>query len=417
MTKWEWESELNRLLTRLSIAERERALGYYQELFADKAEAGMREEQIIAEFGNPADVAEQILAEYRYDVQAPVFEQSPVKDRPKTWPTDGDERAQAADEEKASQKKRGLFGFGLSDLQVWKPSAPLRGLRVCTEGKVTVVRGDQTKVEYYESDYHRYTFSCENGIATVQYVEERPLPKLVLFGLNACGFEKLAVKITLPRELNAELVIETKNGKVRVSEGTFGNLSVQTTNGALCIENVTAENLKAETANGSASVKSVKVGAGSVTTRNGAIDVLDATFARLNAKTTNASVHIDRVCAAGPVSVGSTNGRLTVEKVRAEAIEAYTTNAGVDFGDSTAKIVGAGTTNGSIAVDRITSPDITLKTTNGSVRGTVCGKKADYTILTYTKLGANELPSCGEGAKKLNVSTTLGSIDVRFTED
>ena len=47
MTKWEWESALKRHLVRLSEAEQERALGYYQELFADKAEAGMSETRII----------------------------------------------------------------------------------------------------------------------------------------------------------------------------------------------------------------------------------------------------------------------------------------------------------------------------------------------------------------------------------
>lgn len=64
MTKYEWDSELKRNIHRLPKAEQERALEFYTELFEDKIESGYTESQIIAEFGNPCDVADKILAEY-----------------------------------------------------------------------------------------------------------------------------------------------------------------------------------------------------------------------------------------------------------------------------------------------------------------------------------------------------------------
>ena len=63
MKKKIWEKQLARLLGPLSPAERQSALNYYNEIYNDKIEAGITEEEIIAEFGFPEDCAERILAE------------------------------------------------------------------------------------------------------------------------------------------------------------------------------------------------------------------------------------------------------------------------------------------------------------------------------------------------------------------
>lgn len=64
MTKYEWETELKKNIHRLPPDEIDRVLAYYGELFDDHAERGKRETEIVAEFGNPIDVADKILAEY-----------------------------------------------------------------------------------------------------------------------------------------------------------------------------------------------------------------------------------------------------------------------------------------------------------------------------------------------------------------
>lgn len=84
MTKYEWETELKKNIHRLPKSEQDKALDYYNELFADKAETGRSESQIIAEFGNPCDVADKILAEYQYDLRSPETASTPGKERPET---------------------------------------------------------------------------------------------------------------------------------------------------------------------------------------------------------------------------------------------------------------------------------------------------------------------------------------------
>ncbi len=64
MTKYEWETELKKNIRRLPDDEIKRVTDYYGELFADKAERGESEREIVNEFGNPADVADKILSEY-----------------------------------------------------------------------------------------------------------------------------------------------------------------------------------------------------------------------------------------------------------------------------------------------------------------------------------------------------------------
>jgi len=65
MTKYEWERELRNNLKRVPETEVARILDYYNELFADKAEEGLSEKEIVRRFGNPFDVAYKILYDYR----------------------------------------------------------------------------------------------------------------------------------------------------------------------------------------------------------------------------------------------------------------------------------------------------------------------------------------------------------------
>lgn len=108
MTKYEWETELKKNIHRLPKSEQDKALEYYNELFMDKAESGRSETQIIAEFGNPCDVADKILAEYQYDLRAPepVETPAPVKDRPTEPPQPSEEKASKLSPQAEPPKKK-----------------------------------------------------------------------------------------------------------------------------------------------------------------------------------------------------------------------------------------------------------------------------------------------------------------------
>lgn len=70
MTKYEWESELKKNIHRLPDKEIVRVMDYYGELFDDKIESGLREKDIISEFGNPLDVADKIMSGFDGELRA-----------------------------------------------------------------------------------------------------------------------------------------------------------------------------------------------------------------------------------------------------------------------------------------------------------------------------------------------------------
>ena len=63
MTYRQWEKAFKKQLSRLPKEERERALGYYAELYGDKLDAGVSESEIVREFGDPKAAADKIIEE------------------------------------------------------------------------------------------------------------------------------------------------------------------------------------------------------------------------------------------------------------------------------------------------------------------------------------------------------------------
>lgn len=58
-----WQDELSGYLGSLPRDERDKVFSYFAEMYADKRDAGLEEEEIIEEFGAPYDVAKRILSE------------------------------------------------------------------------------------------------------------------------------------------------------------------------------------------------------------------------------------------------------------------------------------------------------------------------------------------------------------------
>ena len=88
MTYRQWEKTFKKRLSRLPKEERERALGYYVELYGDKLDAGTSESEIVREFGDAKDAADKIIAEYS--------ESTSVQGKTSVQRTAGDTAARAA---------------------------------------------------------------------------------------------------------------------------------------------------------------------------------------------------------------------------------------------------------------------------------------------------------------------------------
>lgn len=100
MTKYEWERELEKNLHALPKEERKRVLEYYNELFMDKIESGGTETSVIAEFGNPYDVANRIMSE---SVSSDVRSDKTARDAVPDYAFIGDEKDMPREKEDARE--------------------------------------------------------------------------------------------------------------------------------------------------------------------------------------------------------------------------------------------------------------------------------------------------------------------------
>ena len=70
MNKKAWFKTFNKKLSPLNEGERKNAVMYYEEMFCDKMETGMTEEEVLYEFGYPEACANKILLENGITPQA-----------------------------------------------------------------------------------------------------------------------------------------------------------------------------------------------------------------------------------------------------------------------------------------------------------------------------------------------------------
>ena len=78
MTYKQWEGELLSHLKALPESEQHEAAEYYREIFSDKFDAGIEENKILREFGDPKIAAERILTERDdSETESPIKEEKP----------------------------------------------------------------------------------------------------------------------------------------------------------------------------------------------------------------------------------------------------------------------------------------------------------------------------------------------------
>ena len=137
----------------------------------------------------------------------------------------------------------------------------------------------------------------------------------------------------------------------------------------------------------------------------------------INLHTSNARIELTHVVGHTLKAITS-NGRIMLEDVYIrEVLDAGTSNGRICATDVTSdQEVQLKTSNGRIELNRLSAQHITLKTSNGTIAGTVKGAKEDYTIVSGTSNGHNELGNCEGGEKHLVAKTSNGDIDIDFAD-
>lgn len=224
-----------------------------------------------------------------------------------------------------------------------------------------ILRGwdkDEILLRHPETEKIRYDFTLEDG--TLSLIRRPAELSLQLFQFESLSPEMREVTLDVPKELAAALDLRTSNGRLS-AEGLncWGEALLKTSNGSLRLKDFSAKTLQAGTSNGSLTLQKVRAG-----------------------KTLAAT---------------TSNGKITAEDVSApERLSLHTSN-------------------GSIDVDNLSGKNLEFTSSNGAIRGRLPGSMSDYAIRSSTSNGRSSLPRQQDGGTAtLNVHTSNARIDLNF---
>lgn len=119
---------------------------------------------------------------------------------------------------------------------------------------------------------------------------------------------------------------------------------------------------------------------------------------------------------SGKIDVESDAGNVTFKNANTEGICAKTDVGSVKINNCKFASFDAETDVGSIDVDSLDCRVTSLSSDVGSIKGKLCGKLEDYTVSCRKDMGSCNISDRVGGDKILKVSTSVGSINITFTE-
>lgn len=330
------ETFLWRLMERLSAlepGEREQVAAYYQELILDGIESGKAEEDVVAGFGDPADVARQILAE-RSSLQ---------------------EKEEKIRRELTRQRQGELREYrakGDVDTVFIQTRNRRVDVRESTDGAVRVWfaagEGDRVNVENANGAFrfiHKASFFGDSWFFWTQghreVIVELPHGFTGKAYVQTTNSRIGAQQMTVPGQLQ----LRSSNGKVAVSDSEIGVLQTSTSNGSVSLENITGTACEAATSNGAIHAKLCGMEQHLwLESSNGAIHPEQIAAPDLSFTTSNGAI---RGTVAGKeeeynILVKTSNGRANLDDVQEEhrpnRLRAITTNGSIhiEFTDAPA---------------------------------------------------------------------------------
>ena len=374
MTRNEFLQALDGRLDGLTDAERRGILDYYGEIIDDSAEDGMGEEAAVALLGDVGAIARE-LCENRPvgGAEAPCVQTGEGGGAGDSTRADGDPGALVVSR---SQSIPGAF----SKVVVRDFNTALI-LLPSQSGEVAIVT--------QESKYVTYKITREDGTLTLEKQDKRPWYQRIFDWMK-----DLTLTVRLPSGMS---------------------LDAQTINAGVSATGLEVCEMRLDTRNAVVRATSCRAtGALVMTTRNGAIAVRDCSAQKLDGETSNSKVSLAGV-RAEVVSLESSNGAMTVEDVEAGQLACSTSNGGISLCNVSAEKVSASTNNGRVTLSGLrASQSIRLSTANASIRGMLSGTLGDYAVDSGTSNGKNSLPERSEGAIRLSVHTSNGTIDLKF---
>ena len=362
MNKAEFLSALEQALLALRPKDRQQVLDYYAEMIEDGVENGASEEEVVATFDAPEQIAAQLCAEYGM-MQSTARAREYEPEQPREYAPTGEVHTAA---------------IQLRDVRVRVVPSPDGRLRV----RFTPLEGEQVTAQEADGVFqfiHRPSLFSTNGW-------------FVIFS----GRREAVVE--LPRGFAGTVCVKTTNSGIDAADLALeGELQIVTSNSGICVQRCRIETLRAKTSNSVIFLTDAEGAVCEAVTKNAHIDTERCAFSRLIGQTKNGSMNLTDThgdicdCTTSNASMTATYCRFTEDcQLR--------------------------TSNGKIRVEALEAPDIVLETSNASIKGTVQGAEDDYAVTSRTSNAGNKLrdTSGADRPCRLRAITSNGKIDLCF---
>lgn len=322
MKKEEFLKELMDSLTMLAPADKQQLHDYYEELFCDKLEQGLAEDEIIAGFGSPKDAAARINEEYtqygQIDTSLPA--------------------ANSNDQDYTSSTPIKTIIVEAENIRinvVAVPSGPVRVLFEPREGCDTV------------------HFSCNNGVFLFQHT----MRSFFIWNWKHLLRGAWTLTLEVPANFGGELCIKTTNASISASNLT--NLSRSqfvSSNSGIRLENLKSTSLLTQTS-------------------NSRIELTNLIGSSLDAISTNGRLTAFSCAFTDRLLMSTSNSPIEVHHLISNDIVLKTSNAPVTgsiSGDLREYAIASHTTNGSNNLPNYNYPDqpkhLCVKSSNGRIK-------------------------------------------------
>ncbi len=331
MNREEYIKLLLNELKDMAQTDKEQIRDFFEEMICDRMEQGETQEEILASIGDPVQAAEKLREEYE------------------TQSTESRETQVAPAEScvLGGIESESCAG-GLKMIRVIADCVSVRTERT-PERRANVLFQQKEGIEYIEESF-------KEGIYEVRHRIKRRI-----FPLLGHSFKKEII-VKIPEDFTGDMEIVTDNGSVAVEQGgVLGKVLVNTTNGKIRLSHIHAEALEAQTSNGN-------------------IQAQDLESGEIRLHTSNARIQISRSKVSDTVMLRSSNGMIET------------------FG--------------------LEGKNISIRTSNAPIRGTLKGNVQEYDIYSKTSNGPSSLPDDSKRGKdrKLDVKTSNAAIALAFEE-
>ncbi len=389
----QWRDELESYLRDTPAEEKKKIFAYYGEMYADRRDAGMDEEEIVKEFGAPYDAAQKIVQESRgFFEERNDGKSKGVPPPPPVQPTPpangGDALNSSAQPQTTAVKKKhtvlkvlgvilgiiiaaaliiifialgksASIKFTVENFTTQTKISAADIQLTMGEAECTYYDGDSVTVEYPDCSDFGYTVSEKDGKLTIEPDARRRGGMIFSIAMSVRGWDMPKVVIKLPRSNAVDLSLGVSAGTFVLGEGKYGNVDLDMSAGVLKTGKIECKKLQFNLSAGTAS--------------------------EISADCDSLIVH---------QSAGSVN-----------------------FGNSVCKDVDVRLSAGTIGFSSLVCDTLNMHVSAGSATVNVDGKRSDYTISADVSAGScNVSDQRGDDPlKRVDASVSAGSVNINFS--